>query len=178
MAELEAGRYDCALVVGAEQERNVPGDQAAINLGAAAWIGHEGEPGVVHMWPHMFSLLADEYDRRYGLDDRHLAAIAELNLPQRQDATPTPRPGVAHTPESFTADDTANPVVDGRIRRHDCSQVTDGGAGVVLAVADAEACAAPRPLAAPVPRIVGWGHRTVGLPLAAQAGAQPPTRST
>jgi len=76
MAEIEAGRYGCALVVGVEQERNVPGDQAAVNLGAAAWIGHEGQ-GVTHMWPHMFSLLADEYDARYGIDEQHLSAIAE-----------------------------------------------------------------------------------------------------
>ena len=32
------------------------------------------------MWPYMFSQLADEYDRRYGLNDAHLHAIAELNM--------------------------------------------------------------------------------------------------
>ena len=32
------------------------------------------------MWPYMFSELADEYDRRYGLEHRHLHAIAELNM--------------------------------------------------------------------------------------------------
>ena len=31
----------CALVLGVEQERNVPGDQAARTLGAAAWVGPE-----------------------------------------------------------------------------------------------------------------------------------------
>jgi acetyl-CoA C-acetyltransferase len=167
MSEIEAGRYDCALVVGAEQERNVPGDQAATNLGAAAWIGHEGE-GVVHMWPHMFSLLADEYDIRYGLDDRHLSAIAELNFRNAKTNPNAQTRAWSHTPESFTADDTANPVVVGRIRRSDCSQVTDGGAGLVMAgraTAEAWASAHGRSLDT-VPRIVGWGHRTVGLPLA------------
>jgi acetyl-CoA C-acetyltransferase len=167
MAEIEAGRYDCALVVGAEQERNVPGDQAAMNLGAAAWIGHEGE-GVVHMWPHMFSLLADEYDARYGLDSRHLSAIGELNF-RNAKANPNAQTRAwSHTPESFTDDDVANPVVAGRIRRSDCSQITDGGAGVVLAgrrTAEAWAAAHNRPLDT-VPRIAGWGHRTVGLPQA------------
>ncbi len=166
MAEIEAGRYDCALVVGAEQERNVAGDQASINLGAAAWIGHEGE-GVVHMWPHMFSLLADEYDARYGIDDRHLAAIGELNFRNAKSNPNAQTRAWSHTPESFTADDTANPVVVGRMRRHDCSQVTDGGAGLVLAgrrTAEAWAAARGRSLDT-VPRIVGWGHRTVGLPL-------------
>ena len=167
MAEIEAGRYDCALVVGAEQERNVPGDQASRNLGAAAWIGHEGEDAT-YMWPYMFSLLADEYDRRYGLDDRHLSAIAELNFRNAKTNPNAQTRAWAHTPESFTADDIANPVVEDRIRRSDCSQVTDGGAGLVLAgqrTAEAWAAARGRSLDT-VPRIVGWGHRTVGLPLA------------
>jgi len=167
MAEIEAGRYDCALVVGAEQERNVPADQASRNLGAAAWIGHEGDDAT-YMWPYMFSLLADEYDRRYGLDDRHLAAIAELNFRNAKSNPNAQTRAWAHTPESFTADDVANPVVEGRIRRSDCSQVTDGGAGLVLAgqrTAEAWAAARGRSLDI-VPRIVGWGHRTVGLPLA------------
>ncbi len=167
MAEIEAGRYDCALVVGAEQERNVPGEQAARNLGAAAWIGHEAE-GVVHMWPHMFSLLADEYDARYGIDSRHLSAIGELNFRNAKSNPNAQTRAWSHTPESFTDDDTANPVVVGRIRRSDCSQVTDGGAGLVLAgrrTAEAWAAARGRSLDS-VPRIVGWGHRTVGLPLA------------
>ncbi len=38
-ADLRAGHYDCALVVGAELEKTVPSDEAAAHLGAAAWIG-------------------------------------------------------------------------------------------------------------------------------------------
>ena len=167
MAEIEAGRYDVALVLGAEQERNVPGDQAARNLGAAAWIGHEAE-AATFVWPHMFSLLADEYDRRYGIDELHLSAIAELNFRNAKDNPFAQTRAWSHTPESFTRDDEANPPVDGRIRRTDCSQVTDGAAGVVLAGAEAAASwAAARGVElASVPRIAGWGHRTVGLPLA------------
>ena len=37
-AEIEAGRYDCVLVLAVEQERNVPGADAPKHLGAAAWI--------------------------------------------------------------------------------------------------------------------------------------------
>jgi len=36
MADLRAGHYDCALVVGVELEKTVHGDQAAHHLGAAA----------------------------------------------------------------------------------------------------------------------------------------------
>ena len=52
-------------------------DEAAAHLGAAAWVGHDGE-GARFVWPHVFSAIADEYDRRHGLDDAHLRAIAAL----------------------------------------------------------------------------------------------------
>jgi len=58
-AEIEAGRYDCVLVLAVEQERNVPGADAPKQLGAAAWIGHEGQDAKF-MWPYMFSQLADD----------------------------------------------------------------------------------------------------------------------
>ena len=76
MAELEAGRVDASLVVGVEVERNVAGDVAAQHLGAASWVGHEGAPRFV--WPDAFDRIAQEYDHRYGLDDAHLRAFAEL----------------------------------------------------------------------------------------------------
>lgn len=163
MAEIEAGRYDCILVLGVEQERNVGGADAARHLGAAAWIGHEGETATF-MWPHTFSLLGDEYERRYGLDDAHLAAIAELNFRNARSNPNAQTRDWSVTPESFTADDTVNPIVEGRIRRHDCSQVTDGAAGVVLA---SERFVTEHGLYRDrLARIAGWGHRTVGLPYA------------
>lgn len=164
MADLESGRYDIALVVGVEVERCVPGDVASSHLGAASWIGHEGTPRFV--WPAAFSDLADEYDRRYGLDDAHLHAIAERNMDNARANPLAQTRAWRFTDESFTGDEQANPVVEGRTRRHDCSQITDGGAGVVLA--PDRAVQADPSLLRPghAARIVGWGHRTVGLPLA------------
>jgi acetyl-CoA C-acetyltransferase len=54
------------------------------------------------------------------------------------------------------------------MRRTDCSQVTDGGVGLVIAGRrKAQEWATKRGLSLDdVPRIAGWGHRTVGLPLA------------
>lgn len=157
MADIESGRYDCALVLGLELERTVPGDDAAGHLGAAAWVGHEGRDAKF-MWPHMFSALTDEYDRRYGLDEAHLREIARLNFANAQANPLAQTRKWTFTPESFAADDDANPVVEGRVRRTDCSQITDGGAGVVLA---GKRFMRRRAMA----RILGWGHRTVGLPL-------------
>ncbi|MER5888187.1 acetyl-CoA acetyltransferase [Streptomyces sp. NPDC001941] len=160
MADIEAGRYDCALVIGVELEKTVPGDEAARHLGAAAWVGHEGEDATF-MWPYMFNELIGEYDRRYGIDDRHLQAISELNVRNARANPLAQTRGWTFTEASFTSDDEANPPVEGRVRRQDCSQMTDGGAGVVL-VSDRWRRRHARAGAA---RIAGWGHRTVGLPL-------------
>jgi acetyl-CoA C-acetyltransferase len=169
MAEIEAGRYDSALVIGAEQQRNVPGHTAAQYLGAAAWIGHEGQD-CTFMWPHMFDRLIDVYDERYGVRYEHLAEIAKLNL---ANAKSNPN---AHTRSwkfddcSFTEDDHANPVVEGRVRRQDCGQVTDGAAGVVLASTRFAAAHCERHGLSldDLPRIAGWGHRTASLSLDAK----------
>jgi acetyl-CoA C-acetyltransferase len=161
MADLESGRYDVALVLGAEIEKTVNGELGAKYLGAAAWIGNEGQTATF-MWPHMFDLLADEYDRRYGLDDRHMRAIAELNVRNAKLNPNAQTRGWKFTPESFDADDTANPAVEGRIRRTDCSAMTDGAAGLVL-VSDRYLKAHPDVAARPRAVLAGWGHRTVGL---------------
>ncbi len=158
IADLRSGAYDSALVVGVELEKTVPGDVAARHLGAAAWTGHEGQDATF-MWPFMFSKVADEYDRRYGIDEEHLRAIAALNLTNaRRNPNAQTRDWTVPTP--LTDDDVQNPVVEGRIRRFDCSQMTDGGAGVVLVTDD---YLKDHSDARPIARIDGWGHRTVGL---------------
>ena len=57
MAEIEAGRYECVLVLGVEEFKNLPGDQASQNQNAAAWQGHE-DIECRFMWPAAFGLLA------------------------------------------------------------------------------------------------------------------------
>jgi acetyl-CoA C-acetyltransferase len=161
MADLESGRYDVALVLGLELEKTVPGDVAPRHLGAAAWVGHEGQDAKF-MWPYMFSALTDEYDRRYGVDDAHLRAIGELNFRNARVNPNAQTRAWEFTEASFTDDDKVNPIVEGRLRRHDCSQVTDGGAGVVLV---SERYLRRRPELKGLARIQGWGHRTAGLPL-------------
>lgn len=163
-AEIEAGRYDCVLVVGSELERNVSGLDCARFLGSAAWVGHDALEAT-YVWPFLFSALADEYDRRYGLRAEHLSAIAKINIENARRNPLAQTRGWRYTDASFRADDEANPVVEGRLRRQDCGQVTDGAAAVVLAsAAFAERWArASRVDLAAVPRILGWGHRTVGL---------------
>jgi acetyl-CoA C-acetyltransferase len=163
-AEIEAGRYDLACVVGLEQMRNVSGHQAAQNLGAAAWAGHEYQDAQF-VWPRAFSDLNEEYDRRFGLDYRHLMRISEINFANGRRNPNAQTRQWAFTPESFTADDVANPVVEGRTRKQDCGQVTDGAAVVFLASPRraAEYAKARGISLDSLPRIKGWGHRSAPI---------------
>ena len=166
MAEIEAGRYDCVLVLGVEEFKNLPGDQASANQNAAAWQGHE-DIDCTFMWPAAFGLLAAEYERRYGLDRQYLNRIAELNYGNAR------RNPLAQTRKwqfealSFTDDDQANPVVEPGSRRQDCGQITDGACAVVLASAQFAREHAKRSgtTLQALPRIAGWGHRNAGLRL-------------
>jgi acetyl-CoA C-acetyltransferase len=160
MADLRCGNYDAALVVGVELEKTVPGDTAARHLGAAAWTGHEGADAKF-LWPSMFAKVADEYDRRYGLDDAHLRAIAQLNFTNAR-RNPKAQTRGWTVPDPISDDDATNPAIEGRLRRFDCSQMTDGGAALILVN---DAYLRKHPGLRPIARITGWGHRTVGLGL-------------
>ncbi len=164
MAEIEAGRYDCVLVLGVEEFKNLPGDQSSVNQNAAAWQGHE-EIDCTFMWPAAFGLLAQEYERRYGLDRKHLNRIAELNYSNAK------RNPLAQTrkwqfePIAFTDDDAANPVIEPGTRRQDCGQITDGACALVLAsekFAHQHAKSLGMAMDS-MARISGWGHHNASL---------------
>ncbi|MBO9647424.1 MAG: acetyl-CoA acetyltransferase [Variovorax sp.] len=166
MAEIEAGRYDCVLVLGVEEFKNLSGNEASVNQNAAAWQGREGFD-CTYMWPAAFGRVAQEYEARYGLDRRHLNRIAEINYGNAK------RNPLAQTRAwrfdvlSFTDDDEANPVIEPGTRRQDCGQITDGGCGVVLAsarFAQEHARRTGQRLEG-MARIAGWGHRNAGLRL-------------
>lgn len=171
-AEIEAGRYDLACVVGMEQMRNVPGLQAAQHLGAAAWTGHEfGDATFV--WPRAFSDLTEEYDRRYGIDPAHLRRIAEINFANARRNPNAQSRDWRFSPENFSDDDAANPVIEGRIRKMDCGQVTDGAAVLFLASPKRAARYADErgiPLES-LARITGWGHRSAPISYAHKIAA-------
>lgn len=164
MADVESGRYNCALVLGAELEKSVSGDAAARTMRAAAWVNHEAVD-VAYVWPWAFDGIAAEYERRYGLDPAHLRALGEKNYrnAQRNPRAQTRDWQVA--PDAFTDSESDNPVVHGVLRRGDCSQITDGAAAVVI-VNDTFLSAHPELASQPRSRILGWGHRTMPLPLA------------
>ena len=162
-ADLEAGRYEVALLLGVEQMKTVDPLTGGDFLGTAAWYEQEAK-GVEFAFPALFARLGDEYERRYGLQQEHLTRIAEINFANAR------RNPFAQTRGWFTDENQASELregkydrpVAGRLRIRDCSQVTDGGVGLVLASARfARDWAAKRGMSLDdVPRILGWGHRT------------------
>ncbi len=162
MAEIEAGRYDCVLVVGAEEFKNLSGRDASRNQNAAAWQGREGFD-CTFMWPAAFGRIAQEYADRYGLDRRHLNRIAELNYSNAR-RNPLAQTRAWQFDElSFTDDDEANPLIEPGTRRQDCGQVTDGACSVVLvseAFVDRHGLDRTK-----LARVAGWGHRNAGIRL-------------
>ena len=164
MAEIEAGRYDCALVLGVEELKNLSGDVSSQNQNAAAWQGREGIT-CRFMWPAVFGRLASEYERRYGLDRRYLNRIAELNYASAKRNPNAQTRRWQFNELSFTDDDNANPVIEPGVRRQDCGQITDGAAAVILASARFANDYARRRGASldALPRILGWGHHNAGL---------------
>ncbi len=164
MADIEAGRYDCACVIGIEYMRNVSGKIAGDHLGAAIWVGEEAHDAT-YVWPAMFSDLAQEYHARHGLNHDHLMEIARINFGNAQRNPNAQTRKWTLTDAHFAEDDELNPVVEGWMRRQDCSQITDGAAVLFLASErKAKAYADARGIALEdLARIKGWGHTTAPM---------------
>jgi len=164
MRDIEAGHYDVAAVLGIELMRNVDGRTGAEHLGAAAWRGQEATD-CEFPWPHLFDRISEEYELRHGLAREHLARIAEINFANAR-ANPRAQTRDWRFSEGcFAADDALNPVIEGRVRKLDCGQITDGAACLILARESVAREHAQRLGLKPadLPRIKGWGHRSAPL---------------
>ena len=162
-AELLSGRYETALVVGIELMRHVGASDAARFLGTAAWHGEEAQ-GARFLWPFMFSELADEIDRRHGLDDAYLRQWSTLMFANaKRNPRAQSRNWTFEAP--IRAEDATNPVVEGRLRKLDCGRITDGAAALVLATPSYAARHAARQGKSleQLVTIAGWGHRTATM---------------
>ncbi len=164
MSEIEAGRYDVALVIGVEEQKALPGDQSSVNQNAASWQGHEGI-SCTFMWPAVFGLLGEEYAYRYGLDRQYLNRIAEINYGNAKLNPLSQTRTWQFTDLSFTDDDVANPIIEPGTRRQDCGQITDGASALILCSAKfmLEYASRHNKKASETAQILGWGHRNAGI---------------
>jgi acetyl-CoA C-acetyltransferase len=169
MRDIEAGHYDLACVLGLEYMRNVDGQTGAEHLGAATWKGMEAT-SCDFPWPYMFNQIIDEYDARHGIDCDHLKTISKINFDNgRRNPNAQTRNWQLQS-EHYTDSDQYNPVIEGRVRKMDCGQITDGAACVFLASEKAAKDYAVRHglKLKDVPCIKGWGHRSGPISLASK----------
>jgi acetyl-CoA C-acetyltransferase len=164
MSEIEAGRYDVALVIGVEEQKALPGDQSSIAQNAASWQGNEGI-SCTFMWPAVFGLLGEEYAYRYGLDRQYLNRISEINYGNAKLNPLAQTRAWKFTDLSFTDDDIANPIIEPGTRRQDCGQITDGATALVLVSERYMQQHATRTNTKreETAQILGWGHRNAGI---------------
>jgi len=163
-AEIEAGRYDCSLVVGVEQMKTVDPARGGDFLGTAAWYEREAK-GIEFPFPKLFGKLGDEYDKRFGLKDEHLAHISAVNYANAKHNPLAQTRSWYMTEDHARSQDKYNSVIGGRIKISDCSQVTDGSVALFLASEKyASGYAKKRGIKLEsIPRLLGWGHHTAPI---------------
>ena len=169
ISDILSGRYSTAAVLGVEMEKSKSGDEVADHLGVAAWYDRECAY-VQYPWPKLFSDVGDVYDNKYGLKAEHLKAISRSHYSNALNNENAQTRKWTLPDKAFEQDDEANPVIMGRIRKRDCSQITDGGAMVVLANSrKAASYARERNLSvSDIPYIKGWGYTTGPITLEAK----------
>jgi len=129
---IQGGLHEAVLVVGAEQQKTMPPAEGADVLAAAADYHSEKSHYGEFMFPKLFAHLATIYGKRYGLKAEQLARVAMKNhaharlnpLAQMRDST--------LTLAAATTDSADNQCIAPPLKVSDCSQITDGGAAVVL----------------------------------------------
>ena len=167
MAYVKAGLYDVVCLIGVEQMKTVPVSKGGNILGTAAWYEREAE-GIEFPFPKLFGRLGDIYSNKYGLEDKYLARIAEINY---RNAKNNPN---AQTRDWFMNFEHAstigayNPIVSGMIKVTDCSQITDGAVCLYI-VSEQFANEYAQRIEQDInniPQILGWGHTTAPIEFA------------
>src|SRR5947208_8637240 len=159
--QIIGGLHDVVLVVGAEQQKTMPPSEGADVLGAAGDY-HQVRPQYGDfMFPKLFARIAQIYKERHGLTEQQLALVAVKNRAQaRLNPLAQMRDSMLSIKEACTESE-ANPRVAPPLKVTDCSQITDGGPGLVLCSARFLKTLSRRATV----RLLGYGHNTDCLAL-------------
>lgn len=167
MAYIKAGIYDVVCLIGVEQMKTVHASKGGDILGTAAWYEKESE-GIEFPFPKLFGKLGDVYLNRYGLEDKYLAKIADINYSNaRNNPNAQTRDWFMNLEHASTIG-AYNPIVSGMIKVTDCSQITDGAVCLYLASEKFanEYAQRIKQNINDIPQILGWGHTTAHLEFA------------
>ncbi len=159
--QIMAGTADVVLVVGAEQQKTMsPSDGADVLAAAGDWNNEKPIYGE-HMFPKLFASIAKIYMEKYGLTVPQLASVVVKNYQNAQKNPFAQKRGDPVTQEQAVTPSEKNPEFAPPLKITDCSQVSDGGAGIVLASKRfVEKIGRKNAM-----RLLGYGHATDHLEL-------------
>lgn len=135
--KLQLGLGDVGIAVGYEKMRNDEGKMDGALIGKVlGYFSHPDERvGKVYIFPHLFAEVMQTYMEVHGATERDFAEISS-----REYANSTYNPYAQMQKIEVSVDEAATPegrnryIVDGLpLKTYDCSQITDGYAGLLLA---------------------------------------------
>lgn len=170
---IQAGFYDCVLVVGAEQQKTMAPVDGSDVLGAAGDYAREKPVYGDFMFPKLFGRIAELYLQRHpATTEADLARVAVKNYAH---ARLNPLAQMREATVDFAAARTESPanwrIAHSPLKLSDCSQITDGAAAVILGSERFLDRLAHRPVRDNHPdcrgpvSLLGWGHSTDRLAL-------------
>ena len=165
IGKMQMGLGDVGLAVGFEKMRNEEGKMDGALIGEVlGYFSHPDErEGKVYIFPHLFAEVMRDYMAAHGTTEREFAEISS-----REYANGNKNPYAQMQKIQVSLDEAATPegrnryIVDGLpLKTYDCSQITDGYAGMILATdegltklgVDKADCV----------EIAGWGQATDAL---------------
>lgn len=160
--KLQCGLGETGLAVGYERMRDAEGKADGKLVGKVlGYFSHPDErPGKLFVFPHIFAEVMDEYLRAHGYAEEDLAAIAVQEYANARHNPYAQMRNVDLTVEkACTIEGINRYVAEGlRLKTFDCSQVTDGYAGLLLATE--EGLARLGVAKKDCVRLAGWGQAT------------------
>ena len=160
--KLLLGYGDVGLAVGFEKMRDAEGKMDGKLIGKVlGFFSHPDERvGKTYVFPYLFAEVMAEYMRVHGVSEAHLAQIAVNEYANAKYNPYAQMQKVQITLEqAMTVDDRNRYLVEGLpMKTYDCSQISDGYAGLLLATEEglAKLGIAKRDTV----ELVGWGQAT------------------
>jgi acetyl-CoA C-acetyltransferase len=137
IAKMQMGLGDVGIAVGFEKMRNDEGKMDGALIGKVlGYFSHPDErEGKLYVFPHLFAEVMRDYMEAHGTTEREFAEISS-----REYANGNHNPYAQMQKIQVSLDEAATPegrnryIVDGLpLKTYDCSQITDGYAGMILA---------------------------------------------
>jgi acetyl-CoA C-acetyltransferase len=162
IGKLQSGLGETGIAVGYEKMRDAEGKMDGKLVGKVlGYFSHPDErPGKVFVFPHLFAEVMDLYLKTHGYTEEDLATIA---VQEYQNAKHNPYAQMRNVDitveKACTIEGINRYVAEGlKLKTFDCSQITDGYAGLVLATEEglARLGISKRDCV----RIAGWGQAT------------------